>query len=144
MSDVNQHTLIRKEDIAEALASESQVGARLLEPLRTLSSQRGVPLNILEDREVSNDAEVHKQAADLWYCLEGEVRFVCGGELVSPLVRKNPDGTPNPSEMKAGEIRGGVEVSMRPGDWLWVPAGVPHQHSSSSVARLVIIKIPVK
>jgi uncharacterized RmlC-like cupin family protein len=45
-------------------------------------------------------------------------------------------------EWKAKEIKGGTEVVMKPGDWLWIPAGEPHQHKTSTKARLVIIKVP--
>ena len=33
---------------------------------------------------------------------------------------------------------------LKQGDWLWIPAGEPHQHSATGTARLVIIKIPSK
>lgn len=134
--------VIRKEDVDATLASVPFDGKHLLEPLKSLAAQGKLPINILEDQNVSNDAEVHRHESDLWYCLSGEVTFVCGGEMVDPWFGKKPDGSPNENELKAKEIRGGTEVILKAGDWLWIPAGEPHSHSASGTVRLVIIKIP--
>lgn len=115
---------------------------KLLEPLKAFSALNKVPMNILEDVNISNEAEIHKHEADLWFCLEGEVTFIYGGEMVDPWVKKNADGSIDDREWKAKEIKGGTEVVMKPGDWLWIPAGEPHQHKTSTKARLVIIKVP--
>ncbi len=134
---------MRKEKIDETLATPSIVGKKLLEPLKSLAAANKLPFNILEDKEVlNNEAEVHKHEGDLWFCLEGEVKFIYGGEMVDPWVKKNADGTENPNEIKAKEIKNGVESILKPGDWLWIPAGQPHQHFCAGTARLVIIKIP--
>ncbi len=117
-------------------------GKRLLEPLKSLAALHKLPLNILEDQNVSNDAEVHAHESDLWLCLEGEITFVCGGEMIEPWFGKKADGSPNENELKAKEIRGGTEIVLKPGDWLWIPVGEPHLHHTKGVARLVIIKIP--
>ncbi|MFA6429357.1 MAG: cupin domain-containing protein [Patescibacteria group bacterium] len=133
---------VQKTLVDETLAVPSTQGKRLLEPLKALASANKMPMNILEDCEVSNEAEVHTHEADLWHCLEGEVTFVYGGEMVDPWNKKLADGTEDPREVKAKEIRGGTEVVMHPGDWLWIPAGQPHQHRCTGTARLAIIKIP--
>lgn len=135
-------TFIPKEKISETLAAAPQDGKRLLEPLKSLSAASGAPINILEDRNVANEAEAHRHEADLWHCLEGEVTFICGGEMAEPWPKKNADGSVDEREWKAKEIKGGTELVMRPGDWLHIPAGVPHQHRCAGTARLVIIKIP--
>ena len=142
MPQNNKCVLLRKGNIDETLASEPIQGKRLLEPLKTFAAQNKLPLNILEDKEVSNDAEIHMHEADLWQCLEGEVTFIYGGEMVDPWFGKNPDGTENKNEIKAKEIKGGTTSTLKPGDWLYIPAGEPHRHFCEGVARLVIIKIP--
>lgn len=134
--------VIRKGEIDKTLASVPTPGKKLLEPLKSLAAVNKLPMNILEDKEVSNEAEVHKHEADLWLCLEGEVTFIYGGELVNPLAKKNPDGTQDVREWKAKEIKSGTEVVLHPGDWLWIPTGEPHQHKCVDIARLAIIKIP--
>jgi len=81
---------------------------------------------------------------DLWYCIRGEVTFIFGGELVNPEAKKNADGKTDKRELSADTIKGGEETILRPGDWLYIPAGQPHQHRASGTAYLMIIKIPKK
>ncbi len=134
--------LVRKEKILETLSAQAIVGKRLLEPLKSFAALNKLPLNILEDKKIRNDAEAHKFEGDLWYCLEGEIIFIHGGELIDPVFGKNADGSINENELTAKEIRGGDEIVIKQGDWFWIPPGVPHQHSASGIARLIIIKIP--
>lgn len=135
---------ISREDIKRALANKPEKGKRTLEPIHSLAKETGLPLAILEDVEVANDAEVHMKAGDLWFCLEGEVKFICGGELVEPWYGKNADGSENKNELKAKQIKGGKEVLLKAGDWLWIPPKEAHQHSADGVCRLAIVKVPVK
>lgn len=139
---MNKAVIVRKEEIFKTLSVQALSGKRLLEPLKSFSAENKFPLNILEDKEISNDAEVHKLEGDLWHCLEGEVTFIHGGELADPVFGHNADGTINENELSAKEISGGEEMIVKKGDWFWIPAGVPHQHSCSGTARLIIIKIP--
>lgn len=136
--------VVRNEYLREMLSGKPVQGKRLLEPLKALSLAEGLPFNVLEDADVVNLAELHKHEADLWLCLEGEVTFVYGGEMVDPWPTRRPDGTVDEGELKAKEIRNGTEAVLKSGDWLYIPAGAPHQHKCAGVARLVIIKIPAK
>ena len=136
--------VVSKSKIDETLAQSPSQGKRLLEPLKTLAAGAKLPINILEDKEVSNEAEVHRHEGDLWQCLEGEVTFVYGGQMLNPWAKQLPDGGTDDREIKAKEISGGTEVALHPGDWLWIPAGQPHLHKTDGTARLVIIKIPTR
>ncbi len=138
----NKSVLITSDNVKGILAQASVPGKRLLDPLKSFSKSNGMPINILEDKIVDNDAEVHTHEADIWHCLEGEVIFVVGGEMVDPRPKDNKDGTFDNRELKSKEIKGGTEVPMKAGDWLWIPAGEPHKHKTDGTARLVIIKIP--
>lgn len=141
--DLKNCALIRKEEIDNSLSSPATPGKKLLEPMKSLALANKLPFNILEDHEVlNNEAEVHKHESDLWLCIEGEPTFVYGGELENGWPKKNADGTIDDREWKAKSIRGGTEVVLRPGDWLWIPAGQAHQHQCAKTARLAIIKIP--
>ena len=135
--------VIRKETVEATLAQPKSSGKHLLEPLKSLAASNALPFNILEDCEVtSNDAEVHEYEGDLWLCLQGEVRFTIDGELIDPKTRMQPDGSPKKGELYAEHIKGGNEIVLSSGDWLWVPPGQPHQHTCADVGRLVIIKVP--
>lgn len=136
--------VVRGDEISKTLSQEPVQGKRLLDPLKARALAEKLPLNILEDKEVSNEAEVHRHEGDLWHCLEGEVTFAYGGEMVNPLAKQLPDGGTDDREIKAKEIQNGIEAVLKPGDWLWIPAGQPHSHRTDSTARLVIIKIPAR
>lgn len=129
-------------DIENSLKTLPQEGKRLLEPLKTFAKERGLPLNILEDVRIENAVEIHRHEADLWFCLEGEAEFISGGTAVEPFIPVKSDGSKNTLELKAKAITGGTTYVVRKGDWLFIPAGEPHLHKSSGVARLAIIKIP--
>lgn len=142
MNQKNNFFVVRKADIAKTLKRKPTDGKRLLEPMKTIAAAQALPFNILEDKNVSNDAEVHTHESDLWLCLEGTVMFVCGGTMFRPWYGKKADGTENPNELKARKIKGGKKIILKSGDWFWIPAGVPHSHSAKGAARLVIVKIP--
>ena len=114
---------IPKENIDATLKNSPVKGKNLLEPFRTFALQNKLPFAILEDTSVENDAEVHVKEGDLWFCLEGEAKFVCGGEMVEPKCRLNADGTENKNELFASKIKDGGEFVVRAGDWLLIPAG---------------------
>jgi mannose-6-phosphate isomerase-like protein (cupin superfamily) len=133
---------VPKEKLDETLRAPALAGKHNLEPFLSFAKEHSLPFNILEDSNVTNDAEIHVKDGDLWQCLEGEVTFVCGGELSETWFGKRADGTENQNEIKAKTLTGGTEYILKPGDWLWIPAGEPHQHSTKGVARLIIIKIP--
>ena len=139
--ELKKCVVVRKEQVDETLKTPATQGKRLLDPLKTFAQQNWFPVNILEDKEVSNEAEVHRHEADLWYCIEGEVVFVYGGEMVNPWAKKLPDGGADDREIKAKEIRNGTEATLKPGDWLYIPAGQPHLHKTDKTARLFIIKL---
>lgn len=134
---MNQSRLIRKEDIDRMLAQTPVQGKRQLQPLLDLFLAKNPPMGIVEDSAVEETfVEVHKHEHDLWFGLEGETEFTYGGKLVDPQVSANEN------ELTGREIAGGTTIVFKSGDWLWIPAGVPHMHKTSGVARMVIIKIP--
>lgn len=136
--------LVRKEVLDQTLAQAPTQGKHLLEPLKSLAAKEGLPFNILEDKDVQNDAEVHTHEHDLWICLEGEAEFIYGGEMADPWVKTLPDSSKDYREVKSKEIKNGTREILKTGDWLFIPAGNPHAHNKlDGHARLMIIKIPV-
>ena len=133
---------ISKSVTDETLAVSATAGKRLLEPFKSASGNPAI--YILEDSAVDNEYEVHRHEADLWTCLEGEVEFEVGGELIEPWAKERKDGTIDTREIKAkvGNARGGIKYTLHPGDILFIPAGVPHAHRTIGTARLYITKIP--
>ena len=133
---------ISKSKVDETLAQSPKQGKKLLEPIKSIAAQTNSPLKIIELDHHTNVPEVHTYLDDLWCCIEGEVRFFVGGTMIEPRTRVAPDGTLDETEMRAKGLEGAEEIVMKPGDWLWIPSGMPHRHITDKIARLFIIKIP--
>lgn len=140
---INDCVFIPKSLVDQTLNQDSEEGKRLLEALKTLAFEHKLPINILEDTNVSNDVEVHRHEGDLWICLSGEVEFVVGGSLIEPWAKQLADGGTDDRELKSKTLSGGKSHKMSEGDVLWIPAGQPHMHKTVTTARLFIIKVPV-
>jgi mannose-6-phosphate isomerase-like protein (cupin superfamily) len=140
----NKSVFISKAQVDEALTTKAIEGKRLLESLKGIWQEHATPINILEDHNVSNEAEVHRHVGDLWIALEGEVEFVVGGVMVDPWAKKLSDGGIDDREIQAKEIKGGITHILHEGDILWIPAGEPHLHKTDSTAGLYIVKVPAR
>jgi len=74
---------------------------------------------ILLRRTLPGKAEVHENQADVWYVIEGGCDFVTGGTVI--------DGAQESAgEIRGASIAGGDEHHIAKGDFIRVPAGVPH------------------
>lgn len=133
---------VSRKQITKILKTPLLKGKRLLEPFASFAINNNLPFKILEDTSVSNEPELHVKEGDLWFCLEGEVDFTCGGSIVNQVNRTKPDGSLNIKELTGTNIKGGASYHLIVGDWLWIPPGIVHQHIAKETARLIIIKIP--
>ncbi|MDP3646371.1 MAG: hypothetical protein Q8R25_04770 [bacterium] len=131
---MEKHVVVRKGEISEILASPSSQGKKMFPPFGGFEGQKSA-FRLLEDTAVHNAPEIHETEGDLWLCLQGEVQFTCGGTLTD---RKEVAE----HELTGSNIVNGEVIILREGDWLWIPPGIPHQHSAETTARLIIIKIP--
>jgi len=75
-------------------------------------------INTIRDKD--GQAEVHAGWNDNIFVQEGEASFVTGGTAVDA-----QDAAPG--EKRGTAIKGGATMTMRPGDYFFVPAGTPHQ-----------------
>ena len=66
----------------------------------------------------AQQASVHAKDAELFYMIDGTATLVTGGELTDP--------TPNGIDQRGSGIKGGKAQKMSKGDFMMVPAGVPH------------------
>jgi len=74
---------------------------------------------ILLRRTKPGKAEVHTSEADVWYVVDGACVLVVGGTEV--------DGKEvSPGQIHGTGITGGTEYKLRKGDFMRIPAGVPH------------------
>ena len=82
-------------------------------------------------------AEVHKHLVDTWYVIEGEGTLVTGGSL-SAATEIEPD------EFRGPAIVGGEERHIAKGDFVRIPAGIPHWISKIEGTEIIylIVKAP--
>ena len=74
---------------------------------------------ILARRTGPGKVEVHEKQADVIYVVDGACTFVTGGTVVDP-------STSGPGEIRGSSINGGEERQLAKGDFIRIPAGVPH------------------
>lgn len=63
--------------------------------------------------------EVHEKETDVIYVLDGEATFVTGGTMIGGKVS-------GPNQWLGTSIEGGVTRQLKKGDFIVIPAGVPH------------------
>ena len=78
-------------------------------------------INIRTQVAPEDEGRIHQRIHDLYMIRSGEATLVTGGELVDAKKGEN-DAT----EL-SGAIRNGLSRAVKPGDMIFIPAGVPHQ-----------------
>jgi quercetin dioxygenase-like cupin family protein len=71
-------------------------------------------------------ASVHETDAELFYVIDGTATFLTGGKLIDP--------TRNGSNLSGKGVEGGTPHKLNKGDFIIVPAGVPHWFQIESPA----------
>ena len=87
-------------------------------------------INTIRDKD--GQAEIHADWNDNLFVQEGEASFVTGGTAVDAKVTA-------PGEQRGTSIKGGNTMTMRPGDYFFVPAGTPHQMKVAAGQRIRFI-----
>ena len=81
---------------------------------------------------------VHAKSLDIWLVTAGSATAMTGGRLLD--VKKRP----NSDDAEGTSIMGGVEQSLKPGDVLYVPPGVPHGFKNIQGFRAFLIRFDTK
>lgn len=63
--------------------------------------------------------EVHEKETDTFYVIDGEATFVTGGKMIGGKVSR-------PNQWLGTSIEGGETHHLKKGDFISVPAGMPH------------------
>jgi uncharacterized RmlC-like cupin family protein len=71
-------------------------------------------------RNAPGQAELHQTRNDIFYVISGVCTLVTGGSIPNPK-------TTQPNEIRGASISGGQKRKLGPGDFITIPAGVPHQ-----------------
>jgi mannose-6-phosphate isomerase-like protein (cupin superfamily) len=104
-------------DVAAAVAKLPQ------NPLASVPVFKMGPFNVNVEHRLGSPAapqaaSVHEKDAELFYMIDGTATLVTGGKLV--------EGTKDGDNWRGKAIEGGKAQKMSKGDFMLVPAGVPH------------------
>jgi beta-galactosidase beta subunit len=91
---------------------------------------------LVAGRSGPGEVEVHEHWIDYMAIQQGEAEFTSGGTAAG--MRETA-----PGERRGGTITGGTVVTLRPGDFLMVPAGQPHltMIKPGSAFRAIVFKV---
>jgi mannose-6-phosphate isomerase-like protein (cupin superfamily) len=70
-------------------------------------------------RTSAGQAEVHVKETDIFYIVDGEATFVTGGRMIGGKETR-------PNQLLGTDIEGGQVHHLKKGDFVAIPAGVPH------------------
>lgn len=92
-------------------------------PLASVPVFKMGPFNVNVEHRLGSPAapqaaSVHEKDAELFYMIDGTATLVTGGKLV--------EGTKDGDNWRGKAIEGGKAQKMSKGDFMLVPAGVPH------------------
>jgi mannose-6-phosphate isomerase-like protein (cupin superfamily) len=105
--DSTKATYVDREQVAAAFAKGGRFAAG---PDYTASVLR---------RTAAGQVEVHAKETDIFYIVDGEATFVTGGTMIG-------GKTARPDQMLGTSIEGGETHQLKKGDFIAIPAGVPH------------------
>ncbi len=71
-------------------------------------------------RNANGEAELHQTKNDIFYVISGGCTLVTGGTVSKPR-------TTQPHEIRGAAVTGGQKRKLSPGDFISIPAGIPHQ-----------------
>jgi mannose-6-phosphate isomerase-like protein (cupin superfamily) len=122
-------------DITKALAKRSGNTNEDIVPAAGLQTR----IAVFHDEKRENDLnEVHDNADDIYYVLDGTAILLLGGSLIDP-------NEISPGEWRSKAATGGQKYSIRKGDLIFVPRGTPHQRTvTDKKFSMILIKIFVQ
>ena len=108
--------VVPAKDVAARLnVPPAKPGAAVSSPITTTGSY----ITLFAHRTADGTPEQHAHWTDVMVMLHGEVTLTYGGKLSGNTVDAN-------GESHGGAITGGTTVSLHAGDYVQVPAGLPH------------------
>lgn len=92
-------------------------------------------MNVEQRQPRPQGASLHDAQAEFFYVIDGAATLLTGGTLTAP--------TRTGANVAGTGIEGGVRQAFRKGDFLLVPAGVPHQFVDiQAPVRLLQLYLP--
>jgi len=118
--------------------SAAQLAAQVANPVKGIAGNQflngpGSIVYILR-RDKTGEAEVHMAFNDIYVVESGRAMITVGGQVTG-----NRETVP--TEWLGGDISGGTDYSLAPGDVLFIPAGVPHKVLVSPKASITYVLV---
>jgi mannose-6-phosphate isomerase-like protein (cupin superfamily) len=85
-------------------------------------------------RDKNGDTEVHMSFNDIYFVESGHAKITVGGTVTG-------NRETAPTEWRGGEISGGTDYPLAPGDVLFIPAGIPHKVLVSPKASITYLTV---
>jgi mannose-6-phosphate isomerase-like protein (cupin superfamily) len=116
----------------------AELAAQTLQPKDGLASSQflngpGAHVYLIR-RDKTGATEVHMTLNDIVIVKSGHAKITVGGQV-------SGNKQEQPAEWRGGEITGGKDFPLSPGDVLFIPAGIPHRvlvAPKASVTYLVV------
>ena len=115
-------------DIRKAHAND--IGESEINLIERMPQHAGILLR----RTKPGKAEVHTSEADVWYVIDGGCVLVTGGTVIA-------GAQESPGQIRGTGISGGTEYKLAKGDFIRIPAGVPHWIKKIEGGELVYIVV---
>jgi mannose-6-phosphate isomerase-like protein (cupin superfamily) len=121
--------------------SAAQLNTLVVHPVKGIAANqflKGPGSNVyIIRRDKTGETEVHMAFNDIYVVKSGHAKITVGGQVTG-----NREVVP--TEWLGGDISGGTDYSLAPGDVLFIPAGVPHKTSVPPKGALtyVLVKTP--
>ena len=130
MSDLNK---LNFKSAAEVAAEVKKIPNDVADKAYNVFRLPGYAINAAHRSPVSQIANQHMAQNEFFYVLDGAATLITGGRIVGG--KQNGTNTTGPS------IEGGTRQKMAKGDWLIVPAGVPHQFADIAPAGVNLLQM---
>jgi mannose-6-phosphate isomerase-like protein (cupin superfamily) len=118
--------------------SAAKLASHIAHPADGLASKQflnGPGSNVyIVRRDKTGDAEVHMALNDIFIVKSGHAKLTVGGQVTG-------NHETAPTEWRGGDIAGGADYSLNPGDVLFIPAGVPHKVLVSPKATITYVTV---
>lgn len=125
--------IVPAKDLAAKLAvPPATPGAPVSAAISTAKTYRAMEAH----RTADGVPELHQKWIDVMVMLKGDITLTYGGKIEGGTIDAN-------GESHDGKIVGGTTVELHPGDYLEVPAGLPHQMTKPrNDFQYFIVKVP--
>ena len=121
--------------------SAAQLAVQVAHPIKGMAANQflngpGSHVYVIR-RDNTGETEVHMAFNDIYVVKSGHAKITVGGQVTGNRETMQ-------SEWLGGDISGGTDYSLAPGDVLFIPAGAPHKVLVSPKASLtyLVVKTP--